>query len=230
VNFDDAGIQLSLNDHNNGVLCPTFAVLQKPPSVQDLTLAVTTSYTQPVTQIIYLWDFSQAALNPIDVASIGSPTTTRFVDLSGLVGGASQIQKFMQILAGTVNVSPPGCGVIATTTGTVIMKIYAVATASFTGTLSANVLTAFFTSTTKFSMTLVNSGTGTIHLVSFWITGSSGPTQFASTLGGSSRFDVWLAPGQTLSVTLNYAWTPGRYALELVSARGNIFSQSVTAT
>ena len=231
VYFDDTGIRLLLTNYYSATVCPTFTVSQNPLSVQDLTIDVSTSYTQPVTQTIYLWDYAQSALTQVDVASVGSTTTSRFVDLGGLVGGASEIQRFIQPSAATISVSPPGCpnAPISSPEGTVIMKVYAVATTSFTGTLSADVLTAFYTSTTQFSVQLSNSGTLAIHIVGFWITGSSGATQYASTLPYPKNFSVWVAPGTTLSFTVAYAWSPGQYTLEMVSARGNIFSDSVTA-
>ncbi|MDE1858853.1 MAG: hypothetical protein KGI26_07295 [Thaumarchaeota archaeon] len=232
VYFDDTGVKLLLTNFYSATLCPTFTVSQNPLSVQDLTVDVSTSYTQPVTQTIYLWDYAQSALTQVDVSSVGSSTTSRFVDLGGLVGGASEIQRFIQTSGAAASVSPPGCpnDPITAPQGMVVMKIYAVATASFTGTHSADVLTAFYTSTSQFSVQLSNSGTLAIHIVGFWITGSSGATQYASTLPSPKNFSVWVAPGTTLSFTVVYSWSPGQYTLELISARGNIFSDSVTAS
>ena len=229
VIFDDSGIQLALSNYYSSTSCPTFKINQDPLSVQDLTLSVTSSYTTPVTQTVYMWDFAQGTFTQVDIASIGSTATTRFIDLGGLAGGASEVQQFLQ--TATTSVSPPGCpnDPISTSPGYAIMKVYSVGGASFTGTLSAAILTAYYTDTSRLSMAIANSGTETIHLVGFWIIGSSGATQYASTLPVPRNFSEWLAPGQTLSVTVNYSWTPGGYTLELVSARGNIFTFSATA-
>ncbi|MDG6990497.1 MAG: hypothetical protein JRM99_03640 [Nitrososphaerota archaeon] len=227
--FDDVGIVMSLTNFYSATLCPTFTISQSPLSVQDLTVSFTTEYTQPVTQTAYLYDFAQGAMAQVDIASVGNAATTRFVDLGGLVGGASEVQRFIQTSTATVTI--PGCpnSPISTVPGSVIMEVYSVGTASFTGTLSADILTAYYTDTSQFSMQLTNSGTETIHLVSLWVTGSSGATQYASTLGSPYYFSEWVAPGATVSVTVPYQWSSGQYSIELVSARGNIFSDSVTA-
>jgi hypothetical protein len=229
VIFDDSGVELALSNYYSSTSCPTFKIAQDPLSVQDLTLSVTSSYTTTVTQTIYMWDFAQGTFTQVDVASVGSTATTRFIDLGGLTGGASEVQRFLQ--TATASVSPPGCpnDPISTSPGYAIMKIYSVGAARFTGTLSAAVLTAYYTDTSQLSMELANTGTATIHLVGFWIIGASGPTQYASTLPAPRNFSEWLAPGQTLSVTVDYAWTPGVYTLELVSSLGNIFTFSATA-
>ena len=229
VYFDDVGIQLTLATYFQATLCPVFSITQNPLSIQDLTMSVTSSYTQPVTQTVYLWDYAQGTLTQVDLATIGNTATTRFIDLGGLVGGASEIQRFIQTSSASLTIAGCPNSPISTTAGSVVMKIYAVGTASFTGSLSADVLTAYYTDTSQFSMQLTNSGTETIHLVSLWVTGSAGATQFASTLGSPYNFSEWVAPGATVSVTVPYSWTSGQYSLELVSARGNIFSDSVTA-
>ncbi|MDG6968228.1 MAG: hypothetical protein JRN11_07750 [Nitrososphaerota archaeon] len=230
VNFDDSGVELVLGNYYSSTVCPTFTVKQNPLSIQDLTMSVTSSYTAPVTQTVYLWDFSQGTFTQVDLASVGSTATTRFIDLGGLVGGASEVQRFLQ--TATASVSPPGCpnDPISTTPGYAIMKIYAVAGASFTGDLSADVLTAYYTDTSHMSFALVNDGTSTIHLVSLWVVGSSGPTHYASTLPAPYNFSEWVPAGGSVSVAVAYDWTPGEYTIELVSALGNVFSVTATAS
>ena len=231
VYFDDTGVALTLTNYYSATVCPTFSVSpENPLSIQDLTVSVQSSYTQPVTQIIYLYDFTQSSLTQVDTATVSTSTATRYVDLGGLVGGASQVQAFVQTQTATVTVA--GCGNISTTPGEVIMKIYSIESTPgtrYSGTLSADVLTDYYTDTSHLSMRLLNSGTTTIHLVSLWITGTSGATHFASTLSGPSFFEEWIGPGQTVSISLAYDWSPGEYTIEVVTALGNVFSVSEIA-
>lgn len=245
VYFDDTGVELSLVNFYYSPAppppegCALFAISQNPLSVQDLTISVTTTYTTPVTQTIYFWDYAQSSFTQVNLASIGTTTVTTFVDLGGLLGGASEVQSFIQASSNQV-VTPSGCGSISTypTTASpnlysIIMKVYSVETtpgASYTWTMSASVLTAFYSNSAQFSVELTNSGTSAMHLVSLWIIGSTGPVHYASTLAAPYYFSEWVAPGQTVSFTVAYSWTAGQYTLELVTSLGNIFTDSVTAT
>ncbi|MDG6991295.1 MAG: hypothetical protein JRM99_07760 [Nitrososphaerota archaeon] len=228
--FDDAGAVLSLTGFSSAAICPYFAVAPLAANLtQDVSLSLTSSYTQGVTQTVYLYSFESGVFVPVGSASVGSSAFTNLIDVSGLAGGISDPQRFIQTTSATV--TPPGCSSIATSDGYVIAKVYSVASAaSFSGSLSSGVLTDFYTDTGHVSFTVTNTGSSAVHLVSFWITGSTGPTQFASTLSGGSFFGEWVAPGQTVSATLAYAWSPGDYTIELVSSLGGVFTEAVTAS
>ena len=119
---------------------------------------------------------------------------------------------------------------MSTTTGTVVEKIYSVSGGSFSGSITTDTLTDYYTDTAHVSILFQNPGSVSIHLVSLWIVGPSGATQFASTLSGSSHFEEWVGPGQTANVTVAYSWTPGEYTLEFVSALRNINTDSATVS
>ena len=229
VYFDDVGVALALTTQFSGAICPKFALSQNPSSVQDLTASFATSYTAPTTQTVYFWNFAEGSLDQVSSATVGATATTFSVDLGQLFGQGA-VQQFIQPLAGTHNVSPSGCpGSISTTKGTVVMEVYAAAPSSFTGTLSSATVTDYYTDTGHVSLVISNPGTTPLHLVSLWVTGTSGATQFASTLAGASHFEEWIAPGETAGVTVAYSWSPGAYTVELVSDRGSVFTISVTA-
>ena len=230
VYFDDTGIELSLTSSYSGAVCPRFALSQSPSSVRDLTASFTTSYTATVTQTVYFWNFAEGALSQVSVATVGTTATTLSVDLGQLFGQGA-VEQFIQTLSGTHNISPSGCsGSISTSRGTVLMEVYAAAPSSFTGTLSSATVTDFYTDTGHVSLIISNPGTTPLHLVSLWITGPAGATQFASTLTGSSHFEAWIAPGGAVGVTISYGWSPGQYTVELVSDRGSIFTTTAAAT
>lgn len=226
IYFDDSGVVLNLQNYWSSTFCPAFDISQSPLSIQDLTFSVTTSYTKPVTQTVYLWDYAQGSLVQVDLASVGSTAVTRFIDLGGLVGGASEVQRFVETTSTTPSI--PGCpGTLISSRGDwVIMKVYSVGSAQYTWKLSADVLTAFYTDTSEFSVQVTNSATTPLHLVSLWILGSTGTAHFDSTFceANCNYFDEWVAPGQTVSFTVPYSWTPGQYTIELVSDRGNVFT------
>jgi hypothetical protein len=243
VYFDDVGVQLSLYNFYSSATCPVINVSQAPLSVTDLTFSITSSYTTGVTQYIYAYDFAQGSLVLLDQSTSGTAGVTRNIDLGGLVGGASAVQRFLESNRNAV-ISPQGCinnqpGPVPIHTDptsskpslySIILKIYAVTVAggsAYTGTISGAVATDFYKDTSHFSVTLVNPGTSTIHLVSLWIIGASGATHFASTLQGNSYFEQWVGPGQSLSLTVSYTWTPGQYTIESVSDKGAIFTESV---
>lgn len=240
--FDDVGIQLSLYDFYSSTVCPVIAVSQAPLEIQDMTFAITSSYTSSVTQYIYAWDFAQGSLVQLDVTTTGTSSVTRYIDLAGLEGGASQTQSFIQSSTNAV-VSPPGCPndpiyTVPTTSDpnqySIILKIYAVGTGAYTGTITGDVNTDYYTNSTQFSLQLTNDATAPLHLVSLWVIGPSGATQYASTYPSTGtpdlHFDEWVPPGQTVSITVPYNWTPGEYTIELVSDKGVVFTESISAS
>jgi hypothetical protein len=236
--FDDVGIVLQLSDTYFAAVCPTFTIStnaltgESPTTVKDLTISLDSLYGTPVTQVVYLWNFALSALVQVDTSAIGTTDIVRSIDLANQFATASQIQAFTQTKSASI--SPPNCPTvpISTVKGSVVMEVYSIAAAAgkqYTLTVNSDALTDYFPNANRFTVVLANPGTATTHFVSLWVTGGTGPTQFASTLTGTSRFDQWVPPGQFVTVTLTFSWSPGTYSLEFVTDKGSVFTASVSA-
>ena len=58
----------------------------------------------------------------------------------------------------------------------------------------------------------------TSHLVSLWVIGSTSEVNYNT--ASTPEFDVYLSPGETYSLTLNFAWSSGSYTFIVVTSTG----------
>ncbi len=239
MHFDDFGLKLGMNDDTfyccvspNGV----FAIASSVPASQLQSLSLTASLagasapgsTANVTASLYLEDMSRStASNPVWVQF----NQVTFTSIAGL---AVQVPfSSAPLYIGDGSLCPGG------TPGqpTICVRIYAISPSAFpnlTGSLSLLLQTE---NLLQVVATVLNNSTSPIHIVSMYVAGPNGVTQFDSTFsapnnlncpfGAPNGLSCWLNGGESMNIQEQFAWIPGQiYVVTLVTDSGLIASRA----
>jgi len=168
-------------------------------SITKLEISYTGAYSSSVTQRVSIYDFSSSRWVLVKVSKVSTTPIT-----VNFTYEESDIKKFINPENNAVRI-----------------RIYAISSSTFNVTHSSLSITDFYRDTSKLTLTLSNQGDYTAHIVSLWIIDSTGHHR--------QDLDIYLSPGESKSVDVNYNWVVGKYILKVVTERGNI-SYYVTTT
>lgn len=234
--YDDIGLEFGyqsfVTDWNYA-----FRVTQTPTTVTSLSFSLTTSYNQSgVTQYTYLYNWVLGAYQLFSSNTVSTESTTITVGTSVTNTGEYSVQN------------------LVATNGTVMLRMYSTRSSALNtgalgnsmetdvgsiGTGSAGLsATLGYTSKSAFTLSVYNAGPQPIEIVEIGLTDSNGHSYinatgiqfYNETFSTAITYDVVIYPLQTVTTQIDYTWTAGTMSLALVTARGNVFEISTTAS
>ncbi|MEM2533985.1 MAG: hypothetical protein QXK12_08200 [Candidatus Nezhaarchaeales archaeon] len=210
VFIDD--VELSMPSESYAVdLYGSIVIQEEPTKVEKLELNVATHYNATLLQYVYLYDYSAESwvlLSRRYVSTDPSEFTFR-------VEGPS-VPNYICVKP---KVYPPQT-VDPSPIGEVRVRVYAVLKDPFKAFIDSIGLSSFSVERDRVTLTITNKGHLTARLVSIWVISITNQTRF--------DVDIFLSPLQSRTLSLNYAWSYGRYLIKVVTERGSITPKLIT--
>ncbi|MHB1907456.1 MAG: hypothetical protein ACYCQJ_01140 [Nitrososphaerales archaeon] len=232
--YDDVGLnfgyQSFVTDWNYA-----FHVSQVPTSIKGISFSITTFYNQSgVTQYIYIYNWVLNNYELYSSTTVSTEPSTVSVSTSVTNTGQFSVQNLVSN-SGIIEIRAYSTRASALTTGALGNNMETdVGSADGTG-FSISIT---YTSQNAFTVSIYNAGPQPLEVVALGIIDSTGHSYINAsgivyandTFSTAITYDVVVYPLQTVTTQIAYAWTPGAMSLSFVTARGNVFTESVEAS